>query len=180
MKTLLKVAEKFEKRIKLASNKVYEQLVKLHDTSVGLSDLYNELAPELQRPIIALEKTTRFLADMAYRKGLTSAELEFELNKIKSTANQVAMALSAYPNPDRSQKLSGVMSVLNGIAPQDVQAQVAPTVEAPEQAGEGVAMEMPTNEGMSQRLMNVVNDLSSREDASTTSLPSREVEFPTL
>lgn len=160
---LYKLADLFEKKLSLATNQAYEHLAKINSKIADLAGA-DISEPAVRKLVDNLAHSARFLADKAWRSGVSAEELRSKVEALKSKTNLLAMTLSAHQLPGLEPQASEIMSLLG----------TQPLVAIPGSVSSGVAMEQdPVGENQT-KLDKVVQDLESRHDYHN---PSLEVQW---
>lgn len=150
---LYKLAELFETKLSLATNQAYEHLAKINSKIADLAGA-DISEPAVRKLVDNLAHSARFLADKAWRSGVSVEELRSKVESLKSKTNLLAMTLSAHQLPELEPQASEIMSLLG----------TQPLVAIPGSVSSGVGMEQaPVGESQS-KLDKVVQDLESRHD----------------
>ena len=89
---IYKLAEKYEKLLKIAEVNTYQKLVKVHNLAQSLAvDPYSEMSIDVKTKVNSLVKDTAILADKAYQAGISAEELKFNVEKLKSKIGNLSL-----------------------------------------------------------------------------------------
>src|SRR5574343_760432 len=108
---LYKLADLFEKKLSLATNQAYEHSAKINSKIADLAGA-DISEPAVRKLVDNLAHSARFLADKAWRSGVSAEELRSKVEALKSKTNLLAMTLSAQQLPGGEPQASESMSLL--------------------------------------------------------------------
>lgn len=120
--SLISVANRYYRQIKLASNDNYKKLLKVQELAQAAAiDPYGEYSPEEMSSVQKLLKTISVLTDKAYRTGIDASHLKYFVDNAKSQILKINIAAS---EPVKSQ-MTKLMNAINEIQIIDIQGQMS-------------------------------------------------------